>query len=211
MAFNLKSATPDASMPSTGFLFGADSQSATDPAIYALATVADAMAALRRPFSQVTSQRTLSNVATMQALFDSGSDALTVEASTTYLFDGLIHLANMSTTSGNMSFSLLGAGTATIEAVKYHVIGSDASSLGVQANQSGSFQGTETSTSNVVAAAAGALCAVTLRGIVRINGAGTLIPSIALTTAAAATVELGTYMRFERMCANSVAAVGAWG
>lgn len=34
MAFNLKAATPDTSFPANGFLFGADSQAATDPSIY---------------------------------------------------------------------------------------------------------------------------------------------------------------------------------
>lgn len=34
MAFDLKTATPDTSFPANGFLFGADSQSATDPSIY---------------------------------------------------------------------------------------------------------------------------------------------------------------------------------
>lgn len=34
MAFNLKSATPDTSFPANAFLFGADSQSASDPSIY---------------------------------------------------------------------------------------------------------------------------------------------------------------------------------
>jgi len=38
MAFDLKAATPDTTFPSGGFLFGADSQSATDPSVYSDAT-----------------------------------------------------------------------------------------------------------------------------------------------------------------------------
>lgn len=38
MAFDLKGATPDTTFPAGGFLFGADSQAATDPSIYSDAT-----------------------------------------------------------------------------------------------------------------------------------------------------------------------------
>jgi hypothetical protein len=47
MAFDLKSATPDVTFaPSTAFLFGADSQSATDPSIYQGSTIFNALLAL---------------------------------------------------------------------------------------------------------------------------------------------------------------------
>lgn len=39
MAFDIKAATPDTSAPTTGFLFGADSQAATDPSIYPISAV----------------------------------------------------------------------------------------------------------------------------------------------------------------------------
>lgn len=211
MPFNLKAATPDTSMPSTGFLFGADSQAATDPALYDLAVIADAMAALRRPFTQVTAQRTLASVTTPQALFDSGSDALTVEASTTYLFDGLLLVKNMGTTTGNAQIDLLGAGTATIANIFWKATGIDSNTPATATNQPGSWHETAASAQPVVTAQAAAQLVLEIKGIVRISGAGTLIPSIALNTAIAATVEIGTHLRFERMCANSVAAVGAWG
>jgi hypothetical protein len=40
MAYDVKGATPDTSLPTDGFLIGADSQSATDPSIYSTQTVA---------------------------------------------------------------------------------------------------------------------------------------------------------------------------
>ena len=40
---DLKTATPDTSLPSTGFLFGADSQSAAAPSVYSTQTVATAL------------------------------------------------------------------------------------------------------------------------------------------------------------------------
>lgn len=43
MAFDLKGASPDTTLPSTGFLFGADSQSATDPSIYSMQALRDAI------------------------------------------------------------------------------------------------------------------------------------------------------------------------
>ena len=40
MAYDLKSATPDTTLPTSGFLFGADSQSATDPSVYSVQALA---------------------------------------------------------------------------------------------------------------------------------------------------------------------------
>lgn len=43
MAVDLKTLSPDGSFPGTGFLFGADSQSASAPSVYAIGTVLDYM------------------------------------------------------------------------------------------------------------------------------------------------------------------------
>jgi hypothetical protein len=43
MAVNLKTETPDATLPSDGFLFGADSQSAAKPSVYPVNSVTDAI------------------------------------------------------------------------------------------------------------------------------------------------------------------------
>ena len=40
---NLKSATPDTTITTSAFLFGADSQSAAAPSVYAVSTVRDAI------------------------------------------------------------------------------------------------------------------------------------------------------------------------
>jgi hypothetical protein len=51
--------------------------------------------------------------------------------------------------------------------------------------------------------------AVTIRGKFRTNAAGTIIPSIALTGAAAATLDIDSYFRMEKLGPNSVTSVGA--
>ena len=43
MAVNLKTATPDTTIPSDGFLFGADSQSASAPSVYPLSALAQTL------------------------------------------------------------------------------------------------------------------------------------------------------------------------
>lgn len=43
MAVNLKTATPDTTIPSDGFLFGADSQSASSPSVYPLSALAQTL------------------------------------------------------------------------------------------------------------------------------------------------------------------------
>lgn len=53
MAFNLKAATPDTSFPENGFLFGADSQAATDPSIYSHTAYLDYIKTLNTTWSGV--------------------------------------------------------------------------------------------------------------------------------------------------------------
>ena len=43
MAFDVKAATPDTTLPTTGFLIGADSQAATDPSLYSFSAVSSAL------------------------------------------------------------------------------------------------------------------------------------------------------------------------
>jgi hypothetical protein len=161
-------------------------------------------------FATLTANRTLTNTASQQAIFDSANDALTVEASTSYWFEAMLHLSGMSSTSGNFTFSLVGGGTATFTSAKWHAVGLDSSTPTTAAAMGGSLSTSATGSGNIVTAATGTACVVLITGIFRVNAGGTIIPSLGLTTAAAATMGADSFFRCRPIGTNTVAAVGNW-
>lgn len=161
-------------------------------------------------FASQTISRTLSNTTAQQFIFDAANNTLYVQASTSYFFEALIHLSGMSATSGNFTFSLVGAGTATFTSCKWFATGFDSSTPGTTGASSASLSASATGSGDIVVAAAGTAVAVYITGIARIAAAGTLVPSVGLTTGIAATVEQNTFLRLRPVGANTTAAVGAW-
>jgi hypothetical protein len=160
-------------------------------------------------FTSLTASRALTNSVAVQAIFAAADDTLTVRASTTYFFQALLHISAMSATSGNFQFSLVGGGTATLTSVKYISTGGDAAVATVGA-QGGQVVAASASSANVVPAGTATGAYAFIRGIFRVNAAGTIIPSIALQTAAAAQMEVNSYFACWPMASNTAAQNGAW-
>lgn len=142
--------------------------------------------------------RTLTSTTVAQALFEAAWDTLTLPLGT-YRLEAYIWLQGMSATSGNFSFGVLGAGTAVVSTVKYHACGIDATSPQNVAAQSGLFSNVSASAASIAVAATGTEAATHIMGMFEVTTAGTIIPSVELVTAAAATVALGTYFLAERI------------
>jgi hypothetical protein len=127
-----------------------------------------------------------------------------------YRFRTLIYLTGMDATSGNGTFSLLGAGTATIGRVLYHAWGADNSTPLGNAARTGSASVTAGSAANVLTAGTGTGMIADVSGVFDLTVAGTLIPSIALTNAAAATVMAGSFFECQRVGDTGVSASAGW-
>jgi len=159
-------------------------------------------------FVSTVSAKSLANDTSTQNIFASANDALTVEASTTYAFEGVIRVTNGST-SHTTSFGF--GGTATLTDIGY-----DAMSQRVGAgNNNGTFSGRwMTSASQTATDAAGTSLGWTLkvRGLIRVNAGGTLIPQMSFSADPTGTcqVEPDSYMVFRKIGSNTVASVGAW-
>ncbi len=154
--------------------------------------------------------RNLTSNTTEQAIFnDPTNGRLTLETGT-YVFDGMLYFTNMSATSGNMSFDLVGAGTVTTTAWLYHIQGIDATTVTTEAARRGSFSITQQSVASMVAAGTGTAMAVSMQGTFEVTGAGTLIPSVTMVTASASTLNLGSYIRVQRIGSDSLVSVGQW-
>jgi hypothetical protein len=162
-------------------------------------------------FIRADATRTFTSNTAQQAIFNNpAAGALTLETGT-YLFEGLIAMTAMSATSGNGKFSLIGAGTATLAAILWQAYGNDAAAEAAAAATGGGWHVIATQTAvNVSTAATGTAICFLVKGTFEVSVAGTIIPSFAQTTAAAAIVSIGSYFKCNRIGSTTVTSVGQW-
>jgi hypothetical protein len=161
----------------------------------------------------LSSNYTLTSTTATQKMFNATTNgALTLDVGV-YSYDVLARVQNMSTTSGNLQFNLLGAGTATIDsnALMYGSALDTTFSTATSGALSGFvIQGTS-STTNIASSSTGAGVHFITSGVLRVTAAGTIIPSVALTSAAAANVLAGSYFVIKRRSSiSSDTFYGAW-
>lgn len=166
--------------------------------------------ALQPSFIRLAADYTLTSVGTAQQLFNvPAAGAITLAANSLYFFEMLVSVASMDATSGNAFLDLLGAGTATLSDQLWSVVGLDATTQTTAAALSGGLFAA-TPAANVVVAGTGTAAHFRASGMLACSAAGTLIPSIGLTTAATAVVKKNSYFRIERAGAASATSFGAW-
>lgn len=162
-----------------------------------------------RHFIRADSTRTFTSNTSSQAIFTSPTNGrLTLETGT-YLVSGLLNIGSMSATSGNLLLNILGAGTATVAAWLYHVVGVDGATA-TAGTQTGSTAVTSSTPASALTAGAGTAATLRVLGSFEVTGAGTIIPSITMVTAAASVLAIGSFLMFERIGSTSVVSVGQW-
>ena len=161
-----------------------------------------------------SSTKTMTSNTSLQALFSGVTGAtngeLTVADSTSYFFDMQFTVSSMSGTSGNIGFSIVGAGTATFTSAAWQAVGLDATTLNTAAAIGGSFTASAGATGDIVTAGTGTAVTVSITGIFRIDAGGTIIPSIQLTTAAAAVIGTDSWFRCRSIGSDTVNIKGSW-
>lgn len=155
--------------------------------------------------------RTFASNTNQQAIWDNPTNGTLTLETGTYLFEGLIAMTAMSATSGNGKFSLIGAGTATLGDILWIALGGDVAveTGNTSAGVSWHNLDTQGNTSVVTAAGNTSVC-FSVSGTFTVTVAGTIIPSFAQTTAAAAVVSIGSYFQCNRIGSASVVSVGQW-
>jgi len=153
----------------------------------------------------------LSDVATAQNVFSpTGFDTITVQAATTYMFDGfyLIKTTGATTHTISMSFALT---TATITNCTWTTMSYPLASTPTSAvrAQDGNFFAAVAG-GLVNATNATAFNIVKFEGIMRVNAAGTVNPKITFSAAPGGTntMEIGSYIKFYPIGANTIDSVG---
>lgn len=162
-------------------------------------------------FLALSGTYTLANSGAAQKLFNQPSNgSLTVQGLSLYGFECAFQLSSMSATSGNIIFDVLGAGNATLTSSTFVCFGADTSTPATTAAVSGLWSGSNANTGSIVVAATGTGMFVWIRGVIRVNAAGTLIPAVTLANAAAAVVAANSWFRIWPLGTGTVQTVGNW-
>ena len=147
---------------------------------------------------------TLSSITTAQKLFNvgtSGNGAFSLDANSLYEFEMFVYLDNLSTTSSNFSFQILGTATYSNILLKTEAI--------KQAFITGSiFNGIITATTSyqLVTNSTASTGFIRITGSFRTSSAGTFIPSILLSVANAANVKKGSYAKIKNIGSDTFTA-----
>jgi hypothetical protein len=150
---------------------------------------------------------TLTSATTAQKLFNWSTNGALSLAAGTYRFTCSLLITSMSTTSGSANFNLKGAGTAIFGKMSMQDFGSRGTvAVGGTTAISGTASDVPSSGGALTTPSASAALRASIHGTFEITTAGTIIPSIALDTAAAANVLAGSY--FECIYLGPAAALG---
>lgn len=150
----------------------------------------------------------LGNDNAVHAIFPGANDTLTVEASTSYFFDAVIRITN-GTTAHTDSFGF--GGTATFTSVGYlSMVSKQAAGILQNTTTRGHITSGAMSVLNAAAVQAGVIAEFS--GIIRINGAGTIIPQWQFSVDPTGTcqVEPNSFIRLVKIGSDTVASQGAW-
>jgi hypothetical protein len=154
----------------------------------------------------------LGNNANLQKIFNASTNGTLTLLAGCYLFEMLLAVTGMdAVNSTNLQVDLLGAGGATLDETLWHANGIDATSItSGGAGRTGTFITASASATSIVTGAAAALIAIEVAGYFRCSAGGTIIPSLKLETASAATVSKGSYFWCQPIGNTSMNYVGAW-
>ena len=152
----------------------------------------------------------LTSTTATQKMFNATTNGALTLGIGVYEYRCQFRLTGMAANSGNAGFSLIGAGTAVINAnSQSYTTGQDGTTT-TPATQSGIiFSGS--SGGPIATNATSTEAAAQIRGMFRVTTAGTIIPSLALATASAATVIAGANFTCKRRSTLSTDNFyGAW-
>lgn len=155
--------------------------------------------------------RTFTSNTSQQAIFTTPANGSITLETGCYMFEGLIAMTSMSATSGNGKFSIIGAGTATLGSILWLALGRDLTLNATGASSGASLHNIATQTgADIVTPGTTTDMGVMVQGTFEVTVAGTIIPSFAQTTAAAAVVSVGSYIQVNRVGSTTLTSIGQW-
>lgn len=152
-----------------------------------------------------------SNVNTAQPIFGSTEDTVTLSANTTYEFEALYLIFRLAGTTSHTTGVLFG-GTATLTSLGYLAQVTNPNGAALAAVQQIKAINASLVTLTAANTSAAENLNIYLRGTIRVNSGGTLIPQFQYSAApgGAPTIEANTFFRCWPIGSNTVASVGNW-
>jgi hypothetical protein len=167
-----------------------------------------------RHFLSLIADQTGTNVATAQPWFPGGgATGITLPALTSYFFEGHLSFSRSAGTTSH-TIALLFGGVATITSINYMALITDQAATASALSTPQVIEGTVATALVVTAASANAsqFNSIFVKGIVRINGAGTFIPQFQYSAApgGAPSLKANSFFGLYPTGSNTVLSVGNW-
>ena len=137
-----------------------------------------------------------------------GFDTITVQAATTYMFDGFYILKTGATSHfTSMLFALT---TATMTNCTWFSLATAGNGAGSQATSQTTTFYDSVSGGQIIGASTNTFTLIKFEGIMRVNAAGSVVPQITFSAAPGGTntLEIGSYLKFYPIGANTIDSVG---
>ena len=157
-------------------------------------------------FAAQASPYTLANNASAQPLFNvSASGALAVPAAYTYFFECAFVITSLSSSAHTVNFGF--GGTATYTSVGYQALTATAAGGAMS-----SFQGVAATATAIMASATTTVLQCVIKGVIRVNAAGSLIPQVTqVTNTAAGVVAANSYFRLSQGYGSNTVTLAGFG
>ncbi len=161
--------------------------------------------------SVLSTDFTGTNVNTAQPVFAAAQDSFTAEATTDYIFDAFYHITRAAGTTSHTTAVLFG-GTATFTSIRYIAMVSNPTGNTLSNLQSivGDVATAVTLTAANTSATENLI--ISLKGNMRINAGGTVIPQFQYSVApgGAPTIKADSYFRLWKVGQNTLTVGGSW-
>lgn len=153
--------------------------------------------------------RTFTNNTSAQAIFNATTNgAVTLAPLTLYEFEMLVAATGFSASAHTINLSF--GGTATFTSIGYNYRSQAGSTLAGPTAELSGFVAAATATAIIASVSTTGLL-LHVRGIMRINAGGTVIPQLTqVTSSAAAVVQVNSFFRCRPLGSNTLTDVGSW-
>jgi Major tropism determinant N-terminal domain len=152
-----------------------------------------------------TANYTLTSTTAAQQIFNATTNGAVTLPLGTFEFECQFNLSSMSATSGSFGFAI--GGTATLGA-QYWVANATKTAFATASNPQVTYN--VAANTSIATATTTTTGFATIIGYITVAGAGTIVPQVSLTVAAAALVGPGSFFRIRPLGTNSVTRVGNW-
>jgi hypothetical protein len=162
-------------------------------------------------FTSNVADFTMANSANAQSPFEAARDILTVAGDTTYILEALIQITGMGGTTHTTALEF-DAGNCTFTSISYHAC----MSVGAAQTVESAFLGKHciVATAEIInATTASPATTIWIKGIVRINGAGTFIPQVKFSADPTGTIlcKCNSFLSLMPLGVKTIGSIGNWG